>query len=93
MVVPTQNHLTLKWGTLKGYNFKDQDCLNLVWKYQELGQNYSSMRQNDTDEQEKLLCDLCDLVEKVDGTIYLDWDGKYVTAEEAKTYLREYAKK
>ena len=33
---------------------------------------------------------LCELIDQLDGEIYLDWEGKYVTRKEAKEYVTNY---
>jgi hypothetical protein len=46
------------------------------------------MLQKDTPEQQQALLDLIDLMDE----IYLDWDGRYVTREQAKEYVLNYGK-
>lgn len=88
-VEPT--YLTLKWGTLKSWHFTRPKGQELFKRYVELGCEYGAMQQRDTDEQKELICQMID---ECDGeTIYLDWDGKDVSKEEAKKYVREYGKK
>ena len=81
------DQLTLKWGTLKAWRITSEEGKNLLKRYGELGYSYSAMMQRDTPEQKEILCKLIDLVL---GEIYLDWDGKYVSKEEAKKYVLEY---
>lgn len=82
------NTLALKWGTLKRWNFpKDKEALKLLKVYMRLGSSMSAILQKDTPEQKEILCKLID---KVDGDIYLDWDDKYVSKEEAKKYVINY---
>ncbi len=45
------------------------------------------MAQNDTPEQKEIICQLIDLVP---GEIFLDWDNKDVSKEEAKKYVLNY---
>lgn len=81
--------LTLKWGTLKAWNLKeDGQALELLRKYHELGMRASAMLQRDTPEQKRLLCQMIDALDA--DTVYLDWDGKDVPKEEAKKYIMEY---
>ena len=81
--------LTLKWGTLKGWSFPNNPkAMELITRYHELGASFSVMTQHDTPEQKQILCDLIDVTNNPDG-IYLDWDGKYVSKEEAKKYIVE----
>ena len=84
------NYLTLKWGTLKSWRFDSEKGKELLTEYVELGASFSAMAQNDTPRQKEIICELIDLS---DGdTIYLDWDGKDVSKEEAKKYVMEYSR-
>lgn len=82
-------HVTLKWGTLKSWNFTSERGIELLTKYSELGSCISAMLQKDTPEQKKLICEMIDIVP---GEIFLDWDYKYVSKEDAKKYVMEYGK-
>lgn len=82
--------LTLKWGTLKSWDMKSEKGIALLRKYHEIGSSASAMLQHDTPEQKDLICQMIDLC---DGDIYLDWDGKHVSKDEAKKYVMEYGKK
>ena len=83
-----QESLTLKWGTLKGYRCQEgTEFHRLLGEYHKLGVCLSAAAQRDTPEQQELLCKM---VDAVPGDIYLDWDGKYVSKEAAKKYIREY---
>lgn len=79
---------TLKWGTLKGWNgfAEGSEARKLLERYHSIGASMSAMTQTDTDEQRQLLIDLVSLPGM---KIYLDWDGKYVTKDEAIKYLTE----
>lgn len=81
--------LTLKWGTLKGWNFENEgkEVLSLMEEYCNLGTSMSVLMQDDTERQKEIILEL---IQKVKGNIYLDWDGKYVTKEEATKYIKEY---
>jgi len=82
-------HLTLKWGTLKRWNFKgSKKAAKLFEEYNKIGSSYSAMMQRDTVRQKEIICELIDLCE--DGTVYLDWDDKYVSNAEAKEYVMNY---
>jgi len=83
--------ITLKWGTLKAWKIKTEKAKELLKKYVELGVSFSAMQQHDTPEQKQIICELID-ASNVE-TVYFDWDGKYVTKEEAKKYVMEYGKK
>jgi len=84
----TKNELTLKWGTLKSWRFDSERGKALLKEYEEIGSSFSAMVQNDTPRQKEIICELID--ECDDDTIYLHWDGKDVSKEEAKKYVREY---
>ena len=85
-----KEYLTLKWGTLKAWNLKSDKSKELLKKYHEIGLSLSAMLQNDTQEQKKIICRIIDECDA--ETIYLDWDGKYVSKDEAKKYVMEYGK-
>ena len=85
-----ENYLTLKWGTLKSWNFKgNKEAIKLFKRYNEIGSSFSAMAQKDTLEQKEIICKLIDLMP---GKIYLDWDDKYVSKEEAKKYVMDYGR-
>jgi len=82
------NHISLKWGTLKEWNFSGlPEAQELFKKYCDLGSSASAMMQDDSPEQKEIICKLIDLMP---GDIYLDWDDRYVSKDEAKKYVREY---
>jgi DNA-directed RNA polymerase subunit F len=86
----TENHLTLKWGTLKAWNFSGlHEAQALLEQYDELGRSMSAIMQHDTPEQKEIICKIIDLMP---GKIYLAWDSKYVSKSEAKRYVLEYGK-
>lgn len=85
------DHLTLKWGTLKSWNLTSPRGKELLQKYHAIGSSASAMLQNDTPEQRALICEMVD--ECKAESIYLDWDGKYVSKEEAKKYVLGYGAK
>ena len=84
-----ETYLTLKWGTLKSYNFNGSDeGSKLLKEYRKIGESFSAMAQKDTPRQKEIICELIDLC---DGdTIYLEWDGKDVPKQEAKDYVMNY---
>lgn len=85
----TGESLRLKWGTLKGWQFNEGGkAFELLKKYMELGSSLSAAMQHDTPEQKQLLLDMIDAVNC--DKIYLDWDNKYVSKEEAKQYVTTY---
>ena len=84
-----ENRLTLKWGTLKSWKFESEKGKALLKEYDEIGSSFSAMQQRDTPRQKEIICELID--ECNDETIFLDWDGKDVSKEEAKKYVLEYS--
>lgn len=85
-----QDYLSLKWGTLKAWNLHSEKGLELLRRYHELGASLGAMTQRDTPEQKELICQMID--ECSAPEIYLDWDGEYVSKEDAKKYVMEYGK-
>jgi hypothetical protein len=81
------DYITLKWGTLKSWRLISEKGQELLKRYHELGASFSAMAQKDTQEQKDIICQMIDTVP---GDIYLDWDDKYVSKEEAKKYVMEY---
>jgi hypothetical protein len=84
-----EDHLTLKWGTLKSWKLTSEKGRELLEKYNALGSSMSAMAQRDTPEQKDLICQMID--ECGADTIYLDWDDKDVSKDEAKKYVMEYS--
>lgn len=90
MTAPLEpDEITLKWGTLKGWHPRSAEAHALLQKYMDIGASMSCMAQQDTQEQRQILIDLVSLP---NAKIYLDWDGEYVTKDEAIKYLTEYGK-
>jgi hypothetical protein len=85
-----QDYLALKWGTLKRWHLHSDKGQELLRRYFGIGVSASAMLQDDTPEQKDLLCQMID--ECNAPTIYLDWDGKDVSKDEAKRYVMEYGK-
>lgn len=83
-----QDHLTLKWGTLKSWHLSSERGRNLLEEYFSLGSSGSAMLQKDTPRQKELICQIID--ECAAPTVYLDWDGVDVSKDEAKRYVMEY---
>ncbi len=81
--------IILKWGTLKGWTLNKPESLALLKKYETFPTTWSAMSQHDTPEQKEILCEL---IRQHDGTIYLDWDGKFVTKDQAIAYIMDYGK-
>lgn len=90
MTVATKpkDELTLKWGTLKAWDFThNPKAAALAERYAALGHCVSAMCQEDTKEQKDIIIQMIDAV---DCDIYLSWDGRYVSKDEAKKYVAEY---
>ena len=81
--------LTLKWGTLKGWDLQSESARAAGQAYADFGMSMSAMAQHDTTEQKKALCALIDAV---DGEIWNDWDGVVMTKDDAKKYVMGYGK-
>ena len=82
------NRLTLKWGTAKGWELHSEAAVAALQKWADFGVSMSAMAHRDTPEQKEALLAAIDHMDE----IYLDWDDKYVTREEAKEYVRNYGK-
>ena len=85
----SNNHLLLKWGTIKGYHVSDPCSQELIKRYMELGASCSAMMQEDTPEQKQILCEL---LRVHPGPIINDWSGEEMTVDEAVRYITEYHK-
>jgi hypothetical protein len=83
-------YLTLKWGSLKAWNFEEtnQRALELLKKWAAGGVSMSAMCHHDTSEQKQIICELIDVGDF--DTVYLDWDDKEVSKDEAKNYVMNY---
>ena len=81
-------YLLLKWGTLKGWNFgENEKAIELLREYIDLGSSMSVMLQKDTPKQKELICQMIDAV---NGEIQNDWTGEIMTKEAAKDYVMTY---
>lgn len=87
MDAPTQDRITLKWGTIKGWNIHNKKSQEILRKYLDIGVSMSAMAQKDTPEQKEILCEL---IRQHDGEIYNDWDGKDYSKEQAISYIQDY---
>lgn len=80
--------LTLKWGTLKAWDFTDNDkAIELLEEYNKDGHAFGAMQQRDTESQKRIICGMIDAV---DEPIFNDWSGEEMTRAEAKKYVMEY---
>jgi hypothetical protein len=85
--------LELKWGSLKSWHFREDNAKanELLNKWASLGYSMSAAMQHDTPEQKAIICELIDLGDF--ETVYLSWDAKDVSKDEAKRYVMEYGQK
>ena len=83
------DHVDLKWGTIKGWLIQDPDTYKLLEEYYADGVPMSAAADKPDDYRRGILCQIIDRIGK---PVYLDWDGKYVSVEEAKKYVMEYGK-
>lgn len=79
--------LSLKWGTLKGWELESDKAKEIMRRYIDIGASYSAMAQKDTPEQKQLICDLIDAI---DGEIDNDWTGEVMSKDAAKNYVMTY---
>lgn len=87
-----QETLTLKWGSVKGYSNLSDTSVDALQKWADLGTSMSAMSQPRTEAHTEALCHAVDVISGNGGVIWDDWNGVEMTADEAKTYLREYRK-
>lgn len=77
-----EDELTLKRWIWKNYDFeKNPKAQELMEKYNQLESDWVSVQSS----QMKML--LCEIIDLVDWYIYNDWNGDYMTKEEAKQYV------
>lgn len=82
--------LTLKWKTLKAWDFTDNEkAIKALKEYNEITSSRSAMIPRDTPRQKELICEMIDAV----GKIYNDWEGKRMTKKEAKEYVMDYGRR
>lgn len=82
--------LSLKWGTVKGWDSLSEKSQEILKRFFADGVSMSAAMDHPDAERKAILCELID---QLDGQIYLDWDGKDVTKEEAKKYVTEFGQK
>jgi len=80
------NSLTLKWGTVKGWDLETHEAKVALQKWADGGVSLSAAAQKDSPEQKQALLDAIDFMDE----IWLDWEGKQVSKEEAKEYILNY---
>ena len=84
----SDEYLTLKWGSLKSWNFESEKARGLLQEWFEIGCSMSAALHHDTPEQKQIIYDLIDAGDF--ETVYLDWDDKEVSKDEAKQYVKDY---
>ena len=85
-----KDYLTLKWGSLKSWDFHSEKAKELLKEWHNIGASMSAICHHDTPRQKEIICELID--EGNFDTVYLDWDGKDVSKEEAKKYVMDAGK-
>ena len=80
------NSITLKWGTLKGWEIETDEAKEALQKYADFGMSMGCATQHDSPEQKQALIDALPFMDE----IWLDWEGKQVNAEEAREYILNY---
>ena len=83
--------LTLKWGTIKSWDGFGEKSMEILGRYYADGVPMSAAMDHPNDDRKRILCELIDAVDCEE--IYLDWDDKYVSKDDAKKYVREYGQK
>lgn len=81
------DYVKLKWGTIKGYRINDPETFKLLEEYFSEGVPLSAMHDCPDTARKEILCKI---IERIGKPVYLDWDGKYVSVEEAQKYVMEY---
>ena len=89
-MVEAKDRMTLKWGTLKAWELNSEHAKKVAEEIDTRGLQWSmgAAQQVMTDAHRQAVCDLIDALDC--DTVYLDWDGKDVSKEEAKQYVMEY---
>lgn len=82
-------YLTLKWGTLKEWNFNSKKSKELLKEYSKIGFSAGGrMTQEDTPRQKEIICELIDIGNF--DYVYNDWTGRKMSKEKAKRYVLNY---
>jgi len=81
------DYVELKWGTLKGWKLENPKAFAKLQEWAKEGSSMSVMCQHDTPKQKQLICEIIEIVNK---PVYLHWDDKEVSVEEAKEYVMNY---
>lgn len=83
-----KNKLTLKYGTLKSWDFYTQKANELLDEYKKIGSKSCAIMQQDAQRQKEIICELIDECDT--ATIFLEMEGKYVSKQKAKQYVINY---
>lgn len=86
----SKESLTLKWGTIKGWDNFTEQSQEIVSRFYSDGEPMSAMADRPDGDRIKILCEL---IEQLDGEIWDDWNGVPMTKDEAKRYVMNYGKK
>ena len=82
--------LYLKWGTVKGWENLSEGTACALQKWADIsGMSMGVATQDKTDAHQEALCVAIDAVQ---GVIWNDWDGREMTKDEAKEYVRRWKK-
>ncbi len=82
------NRLVLKWGTVKAWDLETDDARAAFQKWASYGMCMSAVRHRDTPEQRQALLAVIDCMDE----ITLDLEGRTVSRDEAKEYVRTYGR-
>lgn len=80
------NSLTLKWGGVKSWDLETEEAIAALQRWRDHDVPLSAIAHKDSPEQQQALLDAIDFMDE----IWLDWEGRKVTKEEAKKYILEY---
>ena len=78
--------LTLKWGTIKGWDNMDEIDLLILQEYFDSLENKSVSCMLDRPKEESRVL-LCNLINSFGGELWNDWEGEAMTEEEACEYV------
>lgn len=84
-------YLSLKWGTLKAWQFNEDGPAFAAFKrWHEAGDvALGAMQQRDNAEQKAIICEIIDALNS--DWVRLDWDGINVSKDAAKQYVLNYS--
>lgn len=85
MAEEKQDFISLKWGTLKAWHTQSEEAKKVLREYFDTGPAWSAMAR-DTPEQREILIRLIEVANL--NQVYLDFDGEWISKEEAIAYLR-----